>query len=111
MIRVQYDEAVVRMTEGLLPYLPREEARRFAEIFAAGKLKLTCLTKADPVQLGETVVTFGGGRGYPSGLTVGTVERLEDDPDGLTRWAVLTPATDLDSLSEVFVVTGFREAR
>ena len=79
--------------------------------FAEGKLKLTCLTRADPVQIGETVVTFGGGRGYPSGLTVGTVERLEDDPDGLTRWAVLIPAADLDSLSEVFVVTGFREAR
>ena len=81
------------------------------ECFAEGKLKLTCLTKADPVQLGETVVTFGGGRGYPSGLTVGTVERLEDDPDGLTRWAVLTPAAEVDRLSEVFVVTGFREAR
>ena len=38
MIRVQYDEAVVRMTEGLLPYLPREEARRFAEIFAGNSL-------------------------------------------------------------------------
>ena len=35
----------------------------------------------------------------------------EDDPDGLTRWAVLTPVAELDSLSEVFVVTGFREAR
>ena len=33
---------------------------------------------------GETVVTFGGGGAYPSGLTVGTVDRLEDGPDGLT---------------------------
>ena len=79
-------------------------------LLAAGQCALTCLTKADPVGLGETVVTFGGGGAYPSGLTVGTVDRLEDGPDGLTRRAVLTPAADLDGLTEVFVVTGFREA-
>lgn len=79
-------------------------------LLAAGELKLTCLTRADPVVRGETVVTFGGGRGYPSGLTVGTVDRLEDEPDGLTRRAVLTPAADLEGLGQVFVVTGFREA-
>ena len=80
-------------------------------LLAAGQCKLTCLTRADPVRLGETVVTFGGGRGYPSGLTVGKVDRLEEAPDGLTRWAVLTPAADLEALTQVFVVTGFREAR
>lgn len=80
-------------------------------LLGEGACKLTCLTRADPVRVGETVVTFGGGRGYPSGLTVGTVDRLEEDADGLTRRAVLTPAADLDGLAEVFVVTGFREAR
>ena len=80
-------------------------------LLAEGKLALTCFTRSDPVARGETVVTFGGGAGFPSGLTVGTVDRLEDDPDGLTRRAVLTPAADLGDLTEVFVVTGFREAR
>lgn len=79
-------------------------------LLGSGQCALTCLTRADPVTPGETVVTFGGGGAYPSGLTVGTVERLEDAPDGLTRRAVLTPAAELDGLTEVFVVTGFREA-
>lgn len=78
-------------------------------LWAAGECALACLSKADPVTPGEAVVTFGGGGAYPSGLTVGTVDRLEDGPDGLTRRAVLTPAADLEALAEVFVVTAFRE--
>lgn len=80
-------------------------------LMANGELKLSYLTKSDPVALGETVVTFASADGYPSGLTVGTVTSLEDDPGGLTRSAVLTPAAELDSLSQVFIVTGFWEVR
>ena len=48
---------------------------------------------------------------YPSGLVVGTVMSLEEDPGGLTRSAILTPAADLNTLSQVFVVTAFWEER
>ena len=57
------------------------------------------------------VVTFAAGTGYPSGLTVGTVAQVAEDPGGLTRSAVLAPAADLGALSQVFVVTAFREVR
>lgn len=72
---------------------------------------LSCLTAADPVQAGEQVVTFAVGEGYPSGLLVGTVRQIADDPGGLTRAAVVAPAADLDHLSQVFVVTDFWEVR
>lgn len=72
---------------------------------------LSCLTAADPVQAGEQVVTFAAGEGYPSGLLVGTVRQIVDDPGGLTRAAVVAPAADLDNLSQVFVVTDFWEVR
>ncbi len=36
---------------------------------------------------------------------------LEEDPGGLTRSAILTPAADLNTLSQVFVVTAFWEER
>lgn len=74
-----------------------------------GKLKLTCLTKEDPVRAGEGVVTFAAQESYPSGLVVGRVTALEEDPGGLTRSAILTPAADLDNLGQVFVVTAFWE--
>ena len=38
MLRIVYDEAVLRMTEGLLPYLAKEDARHFAGIFAGNSL-------------------------------------------------------------------------
>ena len=38
MLHVAYDEAVRAMTAGLLPYLPEETARHFAEIFAGNSL-------------------------------------------------------------------------
>ena len=74
-----------------------------------GKLKLTCLTKEDPVRAGEGVVTFAAQESYPSGLVVGRVTALEEDPGGLTRSAILTPAADLDNLGQIFVVTAFWE--
>ena len=76
-----------------------------------GEVAFASLTEADPVSPGEAVVTFAAGETYPSGLLVGTVDRVETDPGGLTRSAILTPAADLASLAQVFVVTAFEEVR
>ena len=81
------------------------------DLLSRGELALACLTEADPVSLGEEVVTFAAQGVYPSGLVVGTVMSLEEDPGGLTRSAILTPAADLNTLSQVFVVTAFWEER
>ena len=71
------------------------------DLLSRGELALACLTEADPVSLGEEVVTFAAQGVYPSGLVVGTVMSLEEDPGGLTRSAILTPAADLNTLSQV----------
>ena len=76
-----------------------------------GQLAFASLTQVDPVRVGEEVVTFAVGQTYPSGLAVGTVTALTEDPGGLTRSAILQPAADLDNLSQVFVVTAFQEVR
>ena len=44
---------------------------------------------------------------YPSGLVVGTIESLHTDPSGMSRYAVLAPAADLDRLVEVFIIKEF----
>ena len=62
-------------------------------------------------QAGERVVTFAAGENYPSGLLVGTVRQIVDDPGGLTRAAIVEPAADLNNLGQVFVVTDFWEVR
>ena len=76
-----------------------------------GEVAFASLTEADPVSPGEAVVTFAAGETYPSGLLVGPVDRVETDPGGLTRSAILTPAADLASRAQVFVVTAFEEVR
>lgn len=76
-----------------------------------GRTAFGDLTQDDHVQVGEEIVTFAAGDTYPSGLVVGTVEAVSEDPGGLTRSATLVPAADLDSLSQVFVVTAFQEVR
>lgn len=75
---------------------------------AAGETTLTGLTRTDPLQLRETVVTFAAQGACPAGLVIGTVTSQAEDPGGLTRTGVLTPAADLDRLGQVFLVTAFR---
>ena len=80
-------------------------------LMAEGRLKLTCLSPSDPAAPGETVVTFSSGDSCPSGLTVGAVVSLAEEPGGLSVSAILRPAADLDRLSQVFIITDFREVR
>lgn len=80
-------------------------------LMAQGKLKLDHLTQENLPDPGEKVVTFGTQGQYPSGLLVGTVEEVRDDPGGLTQYGVIRPAAQLDRLGEVFVITGFQEER
>ncbi|MFR6378663.1 MAG: rod shape-determining protein MreC [Evtepia sp.] len=54
---------------------------------------------------------FAAGENYPSGLLVGTVRQIVDDPGGLTRAAIVEPAADLNNLGQVFAVTDFWEVR
>lgn len=81
------------------------------DLLPQGQTALTGLTQSDHIQTGEDIVTFAAGDTYPSGLVVGTVAEVTEDPGGLTRSAILDPAADLDSLGQVFVVTAFREVR
>lgn len=75
------------------------------------RLKLTYLPENAQLLSGDTIVTSGlvsgGSATYPSGLVVGYVAEVRADETGMSDYAVLTPATDLNSLEQVFVITGF----
>lgn len=76
-----------------------------------GSLLLTQLAKNTAVAPGDAVTTLSAQGVYPSGLLVGTVSRVEDDPSGLTRTAWVTPSLSLDSLRQVFVITDYTVER
>ena len=44
---------------------------------------------------------------YPSGLVIASVEQVQTDDSGLTQYAVLKPMTDIDELTEVFIIKSF----
>lgn len=72
-----------------------------------GKLKLSYLPDNDQLISGDVVLTSGKGGVYPSGLVVGTVDEVRTEESGMSRYAVLTPAADLNDLSQVLIVKDF----
>lgn len=72
-----------------------------------GRLKLTYLAAGATLLAGDLVVTSGLGGYCPSGLVIGSVEELVADEGGLTQYAVIKPAAQLEDLVQVAVVKSF----
>ena len=56
---------------------------------------------------GDLVVTSGLGGFYPSGLVIGSVEKVQVDDSGAASYAVVDPAVEFDALSQVFIIKSF----
>ena len=76
-------------------------------LMGEGKLKLSYLPESSELITNDLILTSGQGGVYPPGLPVGHIEEVRTDPSGMTQYAVIIPETDLDSLSQVFVIKSF----
>ena len=76
-------------------------------LMAEGKLKLTYLPENTELITGDLVLTSSMGGNYPSDLVVGSIESIHTDASGISRYAVIAPAADLDSLVQVFIIKDF----
>lgn len=75
--------------------------------FAAdGRCVMSYVPKDSGMAVGELIVTTGSVI-YPDGIVVGTVEKIEDDANGLSVHAVIKPLEDIYNVSDVYVLTGF----
>jgi rod shape-determining protein MreC len=76
-------------------------------------LQMTGIAASDEVNVNEAVVTAGielseGIRSpYPKGLLIGTVAFVQRAPEQLFQTALVTPATQLDRLEYVLVITNY----
>jgi rod shape-determining protein MreC len=76
-------------------------------------LQMTGIPAGDEVNVGEAVLTAGielseGIRSpYPKGLLIGIIALIQRSPDQLFQTALLTPATELDRLEYVLVITDY----
>lgn len=76
-------------------------------LMAQKKLKLTYLPENTELLTGDRVLTSGMGGNYPSGLVVGTIDSIHTDASGMSRYAIITPTANLDSLIQVFIIKEF----
>ena len=93
-------------TSGLGIVLTQTRLRGILRGNAAGQTEIIDILPDERIQPGEQVVTSGGDSVYPSGLPVGTVERVVNDPEHNPYVAVLVrPAVNLSRLDDVLVIT------
>lgn len=70
-------------------------------------MKLSFVAETGRVITGDVVVTSGAGGAYPQGLIVGNVTSVHSEAAGQVEYAVVEPLTDLDALTQIFVVKDY----
>jgi len=73
---------------------------------ADGCCLMSYITKNSKIEVGEPVLTSGGSI-FPSNILIGTVKEIYNDANGLTLHAIIEPAEDIYSVTDVFVITSF----
>lgn len=76
-------------------------------LMGQGKLKLTFLPENDVLLNGDTILTSGIGGVYPNDLVIGTVDEVRPAEGGLGDYAVISPKTNLQELTQIFIITSF----
>ncbi len=77
------------------------------ELSQKGQCRLSYISRDSQMQAGDLLITSGTGGVYPQGLIVGEIAEIGLDPTGLSKYAVVTPVTEIASVQEVYVVTSF----
>ena len=79
------------------------------DLMAEGSLRLSYLTEDASIVIGDTVETSGAGGVFPKGVMIGTVERVLPEETGISYYAVLKPFVDVETVTNVSVVTAFTD--
>jgi rod shape-determining protein MreC len=69
-----------------------------------GGCELKNIASNEGVEIGEAVITTGLDRIYPKGLLIGTVERIDDDPNAPWHRIIIKPTAAIDRLEHVRVL-------
>ena len=72
-----------------------------------GLAKLAYLNTGITLQSGDAVETSGVGGIFPKGILLGRVREMRTESHGISQYAILEPAVDIDRVHTVFVITNF----
>ncbi len=85
--------------------IQRVRAHGIVEGFNNEKSIMKYVSRAEPIILGDVVITSGLGNIYPKGIKVGTVSRIERESYGITQNVEIAPAVDFGRLEEVVILS------
>lgn len=71
-------------------------------------MKISFVAESGQVITGDIVVTSGAGGAYPQGLILGTVSSVHTEAAGQIEYAVVEPFTDLNALTQIFVIKDYQ---
>lgn len=77
------------------------------ELAEDGFCKMKYIDRASGIEKGDIVVTSGNSGLFPVDRVIGTVEEVKVEESGLSLYAVIKPVVDIDSITNVFVITDF----
>ena len=73
------------------------------------RFNLDFIGSEEDVIPGDTLLTSGLGRVLPKGFLVGTVSRVDKEKTGLSLKVSVSSTADLNTIEELFIVTGGRD--
>lgn len=71
------------------------------------RCKMSFLPRESQIAPNDIVVTSGLGGVFPKGLIVGIVEQVETEKNGMSLYAIIDPAAEIQRVKEVFILTSF----
>ena len=71
-----------------------------------GRIRMSYISKESDIAVGDVIVTSGS-TNYPAGQLIGTVESVEMEASGLSKYAVVIPAEDPNTITSVFVIINY----
>lgn len=74
------------------------------ELNSDGYCKMSYMSKNINIIIGDYVETSGLGGIYPKGILIGKVNEIRPDLQGISQYAIVEPAANLDKITEVFVI-------
>lgn len=98
-------------TSGVSALLQNSREVGILEGSVDGTMHLAYIPASTTVSVGEMVVTSGLGGVYPSGMLLGTVASVSNNPSDMYHTIVVVPAAQTRNYEEVFVMTAFDAAQ
>ena len=73
-----------------------------------GLTRVTYLASGAQIFPDDEVLTSGKGGSFPAGLLIGTVSRVMSENGGQVTYGIVSPACDVTTLSQVFIIKEFK---